>query len=124
MKVKPFWDHDCNQCKFVGQISFLFKGEWKQCDLYFCPTPPNRDIEYTDGASIIARFSSEPSDYMSYPILNLSRERLRHKETHWSDCSGGVLNPSDYMFCAGNTSRAIKDIILTSMFNGFGHEEK
>ncbi len=59
---KPFHTHDCDACTFLGWAIDGTPGYQIMCvDLYVCgqefPT-----------ASLIARFSSEPSDYSSRPI--------------------------------------------------------
>lgn len=48
---KPQFEHDCNACKFLG------RAEHFPADLYFCPQG--------NIPTIIARFSSDPSDYSS-----------------------------------------------------------
>ena len=52
---KPRFEHDCDKCKFIGQL--------ENFDIYTCG---NR--------SIIARCSSEDSDYGSYNIGCMTQE--------------------------------------------------
>lgn len=52
----PLYEHDCENCVFLGQTI----GGGRISDLYFCPTEPFE-------GSVIARFSSEGSDYESCP---------------------------------------------------------
>ena len=59
MKMKPRYEHDCcKHCKFIGTF--------EECDLYYC-----------DGSflpTVLARYSSIPSDYASGMWLAKSGE--------------------------------------------------
>lgn len=50
----PKWEHDCDCC--------LFLGTFNNADLYFCPS----DMGIP---TVIARLSSEPSDYASGEMI-------------------------------------------------------
>lgn len=50
----PRFEHDCRRCEFLGHVL----GH----DLYFHPSAPT---EILAGSTVIARASSEPSDYQS-----------------------------------------------------------
>ncbi len=51
-QIKPIYEHDCTSCIFLGTI---LNDKDLPVDLYFCPKEP----------TILARFSSEGSDYTS-----------------------------------------------------------
>lgn len=55
--MKPQHKHDCDRCEFLG------RDEKTAGDLYYCPNPRE--------ASLICRLSSEPSDYLSFPVTVL-----------------------------------------------------
>ena len=63
MKMIPRHDHDCLDCRFLGALDgpdAYRMNEPAEFDLYFCPR--------CDGGSVIARRSSEGSDYISTAI--------------------------------------------------------
>ncbi len=33
---KPFFDHDCKNCIFMGNLQFLENNKWKYEDYYYC----------------------------------------------------------------------------------------
>ena len=51
----PRFTHDCDAC--------VFKGQFGEFDVWFC--------ERCDSGTWIARYSSEPSEYASYPVFVL-----------------------------------------------------
>lgn len=51
---QPKWKHDCERCRFLGRYEHM--GD--TYDLYSC-------TDATRGPTLIARWSSEPSLYMS-----------------------------------------------------------
>ena len=58
--MKARHQHDCPDCRLLGTLDYLNDdGSERQVDLYSCTTPI--------GASLIARYSGEPSDYSSMP---------------------------------------------------------
>jgi len=60
----PRYSHDCSDCVFLGQFN--------KYDLYFCPREP----------TIIARYSSEGSEYTSGIIFGIMRDEVRPGEGH------------------------------------------
>ncbi len=56
MGNKPKWEHDCEDCKFLGN----FNGGLHQYDLYWCSGPNNMN-----GTSVIGRFGSNGPEYSS-----------------------------------------------------------
>jgi hypothetical protein len=71
--IKPQYAHNCDSCEFLGQ----YAGH----DLYYCGK--------ADSGSVIARYSSEGSEYISYPvfIIRQAAEGLRYfrDEPHFWD---------------------------------------
>ena len=80
MSFSPLFQHDCNQCHFLGTISYscdntgniaIQNDDKKNCkpkrmitaDLYCCQS--NKDTQ--KDASIIVRFSGQGPDYISAP---------------------------------------------------------
>lgn len=64
----PKYKHDCDQCHFVGNISYpgpLSDGSapLTNADLYYCER-----AESDMGGSVIARHSSDGPDYASAPV--------------------------------------------------------
>jgi hypothetical protein len=55
--TKPQFIHDCDKCEFKGIMNGF--------DVYFCPK--------CDEGTWIARYSSEISEYASYPTFILGR---------------------------------------------------
>lgn len=58
--MKPRYQHDCDQCVYLGTILAApkhsrYRKQAKYCDLYFCPGEP----------TVIGRYSSEGADYGS-----------------------------------------------------------
>lgn len=53
----PRFQHDCDSCEYLGQSDERAKRDY---DLWYCAR--------CDGGSLIARRSSEGSDYASSPI--------------------------------------------------------
>ena len=68
--AKPRHEHDCNRCKFIGTID-IFMGircKVEHCwpgeyDIYVCPINDDPDEKIID--TIVCRWSSEGSDYLS-----------------------------------------------------------
>jgi hypothetical protein len=56
ISVEPY-KHDCKSCKWVGWISCTKRLG----NMYFCPK--------CDGGTVIIRFSDDPGDYWSSPIM-------------------------------------------------------
>lgn len=101
VSMKPRYEHDCDGCTYLGTTSFpaphsTDKEEWtkmKVADLYVCG---QRDIL---GPSIIARMSSEGSDYSSAPASIIRDQYLTMTQfsTHgpaliaayWFACAAG-----------------------------------
>lgn len=64
--TKPLYEHDCDKCMFLGHWKAELQLEMRDgkqrlketpvCDLYVCVSP---------NPTLIARYSSEPSDYSS-----------------------------------------------------------
>ena len=74
MMLKPQYAHDCENCEFLGQHT----GH----DLYYCGT--------ADHGSVIARYSSEPSEYISYPVFIIREaaeglRQFRDEPTYWDN---------------------------------------
>ena len=72
---QPKFEHDCDNCRFIARSSVVSHpgaDPGSTSDLYIClqryedPTE-HRGFRYT--GSLIIRFSDEPSDNASYPIL-------------------------------------------------------
>lgn len=60
----PRFTHDCDSCVFLGRYTNPYYALSKQhTDLYYCVR--------CDGGSMIARYGSEGSEYMSAPIAVL-----------------------------------------------------
>jgi hypothetical protein len=66
---KSLYHHDCDRCTFLGVF--------EQCDLYHCH-------QGGLGPTVIARYSSQPSDYASglhgadhHPLLSEALRRAR-----------------------------------------------
>ena len=66
---KPNFQHDCNECKFLGTIN----NNLENVDCYYCETS-------ITGSTLIARFSGNGPDYSSMPV-NMLRELIhsQHK---------------------------------------------
>jgi len=61
MPSKPKWDHDCEQCEYLGSVSLRGIGTLLSThyDLYVHTTGA--------GKSYLARYDSEPGAYASLP---------------------------------------------------------
>ena len=70
----PIFEHDCDNCKFLGSLKNI-NGE---CDLY-CH-PPNKD-GYNE--SLIIRYSSEPSNYASGIIFAYIADMKKEYDSHY-----------------------------------------
>lgn len=68
----PRYEHDCKSC--IHLDSREFEGAF--CDMYFCPR--------CDDGTLIARFSSEGSDYTSYPLF-VWEPRRKDKITRYNN---------------------------------------
>lgn len=70
MGASQHYDHDCDDCIGLGRYNFSNRDRplGKDYDLYFCPR--------SDGGSVIARYGSAPSAYMSTP-LDILEPRLQ-----------------------------------------------
>ena len=87
--TKPVYQHDCERCIFLGNMSY--SGRWVpegiiSVDLYVC-------LQRINGATFIARFGDEGSEYMSgfstywlfnreyddYPLLEAMRRAFEHE---------------------------------------------
>ncbi len=64
---KPFFDHDCDRCVFLGRVtkerpeSFhhdILALKWQLFDLYFCK-------QEVGGPTVIARYGNKGPDYLS-----------------------------------------------------------
>jgi len=76
----PKYEHDCNGCQFLG--GFVYDAEYadedfrkRDADLWFCPK-----ADGVLGGSIIARFSSEGSNYASAPMTVIESSYLPSEE--------------------------------------------
>lgn len=67
---KPRYEHDCDNCIYVGAISY-YSNEHNYADVYLC----QHDSSY----SLIVRFSDEPSDYASNDIGYMALHK-RHED--------------------------------------------
>jgi len=74
---RPKYVHDCDRCTFLGRATCPTTGE--EADLYYCPNP-------TFEATVIARWSSEGSEYSSGlcfgrpgTILGIAKERAAER---------------------------------------------
>lgn len=61
MQCVPYYEHDCKKC--------IFLGRWKGRDLYFHSEPH---------MTLIARESSEPSDYTSGYDLGMAQKSYKY----------------------------------------------
>jgi len=99
--MKPHFEHDCNECEYLGSTTFPAPHydrdndkSWTvqtQADLYCCG---ERDIL---GPTVIARFSSEGSDYSSCPASILRASYLKMSEF---STSSPALIAAYYFACA------------------------
>lgn len=62
--MKPRHTHDCDTCEFLGRLDYFdpWSETWQETDLYFCAK-----ADRYAGGTLIARRSSEGSDYSSVP---------------------------------------------------------
>lgn len=77
--MKPHYQHDCDQCVWLGSITFpapLSTGQapLTNADLYYC--------ERCDGGTVIARFSSKGSNYASCPVNIIEQSYLPRLAVH------------------------------------------
>ncbi len=63
--MKPQFQHDCNNCTFLGTASL----DNKKADLYCCIRGDGQEIHYT---SLLARYSDDGPDYSSGPANHIS----------------------------------------------------
>lgn len=61
---EPKHEHDCDSCVFVGIAAWHNGDKLTGADLYVCA----KGESLWQDNSVIARFSSEGSDYCSYPL--------------------------------------------------------
>ena len=73
--TKPYYTHDCDQCKFLG-----CKG---RIDIYLCHNE-SRDPECQD-TTVVARYGNEGSEYAStlLPFAFHSPEDILHRSQGW-----------------------------------------
>jgi hypothetical protein len=85
--MKPKYAHECDRCIYLGTVSApnpYHLGRPYTWDLYHCPStyPALRE------GSVIARASSEGSDYMSSDVAILRSTMVRggqqHPALHWA----------------------------------------
>jgi hypothetical protein len=74
---KPTFAHDCNSCTFLGTYT---SADGNPCDLYHC-------VIQRGGPTVIARYSSTLSDYVSglhsaHALPDLQEALRRAKERH------------------------------------------
>lgn len=86
---KPVYQHDCERCIFLGNMPY--SGRWVpegviSVDLYVC-------LQSINGATFIARFGDEGSEYMSgfstywlfdrqyddYPLIEAMKRAFEHE---------------------------------------------
>ena len=83
--VAPQFMHDCDRCVFLGSDTIQPNGS--PADMYVCPSRHSHHPGY--GYSILARVSSEPSDYHSGIVfLRASTMRAAIKA-----CDMGIIHP-------------------------------
>lgn len=90
-QTKPRFEHDCTSCIFMGSDD--------ENDFWFCPR-----CETDMGGSVIARFSSEGSEYRSAPVS--IAQRL--SEHGWSDMDGKRVPGSDPAVQSYPTVKALR----------------
>jgi hypothetical protein len=75
---KPWWEHDCENCKFMGNFIYTTDGSPEENDLYFCP----RGSE----SSFIRRFGDEGGDYesMSFETFGILTKSSRTAPPFWT----------------------------------------
>ena len=82
--MKPKYKHDCDGCIWLGSITYpgpLTTGEapLRNADLYFC-----KEAEAFMGGTVIARHSSEGSNYSSFPVDLIVRDFINKKSHEYS----------------------------------------
>ncbi len=78
---KPQYTHDCKACSYLGAFNYEASGLGQtRAELYVCPC---------DNGTLIARLSSEPSNYASSTIgiIQARRERYTKDKTPLSEWS-------------------------------------
>ncbi len=73
--MKPHYKHDCSSCTWLGSVTYPaplyyedvrgLQFRMSNADLYFCKA---------DEGTVIARFSSQGSDYSSSPLFCFPKE--------------------------------------------------
>lgn len=58
INTNPRYQHDCDECTFLGTIASTYQPDAPYTDLYYCK-PQN---------TLLARYSSRGSDYSSLPL--------------------------------------------------------
>lgn len=88
--AKPRYTHDCDKCTFLGSVTYpgpLADGTTplRNADLYYC----TNSIE---GGTVIARESSEGSEYASVPTKILEDHYLKmSKVGHFSTSAPALI---------------------------------
>lgn len=107
-RAKPRFKHDCESCVFLGHIYYPAphykpdeNGEYKDlytvfkhADLYYCA-----QSDSSMGGTVLARFSSEGSDYASTPIKLLLQ--VHQESAHAGMSTAGPAIIAAYWFARG-----------------------
>ena len=89
--MKPKYKHDCDRCQWLGSITYpapLLTGEapLRNADLYYCA-----NAESFMGGTLIARHSSQGSNYSSMPV-KLLVGMLNEKSDDFSTSSPALMS--------------------------------
>ena len=76
---KPAHRHDCDRCKFIGNLEYEATGEDGAIvpgigDVYVCPSDRH-------DPTILLRYSDDPPDYSSFELFPDARDHLENRST-------------------------------------------